>query len=330
MQLPSRLYQAITMEISSHNLRALTQAASELSAQYRSHRAAKGIFMDRTAYRLAYLAVRMPATFAAIWAVFMEMRRLLSGRPITSLLDLGAGPGTVGWAATEVFEEIQQITLLEQDEELIRLGKSLARTGENVVLEQADWVQANLCVIESFPVHDLVVSSYTLGEFEPPVAREILKTAWKAARTALVIIEPGTMRGFELIRLLRSDLIALGGQVIAPCPHQGECPIPPHDWCHFSQRLDRSAFHRRIKLGIHGYEDEKFSYLVVSKSPFKPVQARVIRHPLRHSGHTRLLLCTRDGLQTITVTRSDNERWRRARKIRWGDEWLGLMGQGRV
>ncbi len=321
MQLPSRLCQAITMEISSHNLRALTQAASELSALYRSHRAAKGIFMDRTAYRLAYLAVRMPATFAANCAVFMEMRRLLSDRPITSLLDLGAGPGTAGWAATEIFEEIQQITLLEQDEELIRLGKSLARKGEHTLLEQADWLQVNLRETTFFPMHDLVVSSYTFGEFEPPVAREILKTAWNAARTALVIIEPGTMRGFELIRLLRSDLIALGGQVIAPCPHQAECPIPLNDWCHFSQRLDRSAFHRRIKLGTHGYEDEKFSYLVVSKSPIKPVQARVIRHPLRRSGHTRLLLCTRDGLQTITVTRSDTKQWKQARKISWGDEY---------
>ena len=47
----------------------------------------------------------------------------------------------------------------------------------------------------------------------------------------------------------------------------------------------------------------------------------LLRHPLRHAGHTRLRLCTGDGLQTITVTRSDNEHWPRARKIEWGEQW---------
>jgi ribosomal protein RSM22 (predicted rRNA methylase) len=235
-------------------------------------------------------------------------------RRITSLLDLGAGPGTAGWAALEVFDEVQQITLVEQDTEWIRTGKSLARTGENVVLAHADWVHANLRAVASFPAHDLVVSSYALGEIAPKVAREIVKAAWAAAGTAIVIIEPGTMRGFELMRVLRDDLIALGGHVIAPCPHQDTCPIPTNDWCHFAQRFARSALHRRLKIGTLGYEDEKFSYIVASKHLSQPVKSRVIRHPLRHSGHTRLRLCTGDGLQTITVTRSNNEHWPRARK----------------
>jgi ribosomal protein RSM22 (predicted rRNA methylase) len=121
--------------------------------------------------------------------------------------------------------------------------------------------------------------------------------------------------------LLRDDLIALGGHVIAPCPHQDACPIPPNDWCHFAQRFARSSLHRCIKIGTLGYEDEKFFYIIASKHLSKPVNARVIRHPLRHSSHTRLRLCTGDGLQTITVSRSDNEHWQRARKIEWGDQW---------
>ena len=277
--------------------------------------------MATVAHRLAYAAVRMPATFAVALAVFTTLRQLLPDQHITSLLDLGAGPGTAGWAALEVFDEVQQITLVEQDEGWIRTGQSLARAGDNVVLAHADWVHADVRAVTSFPAHDLVVSSYALGELAPKVSREIVQAAWAAARTAMVIIEPGTMRGFELVRLLRDDLIALGGHVIAPCPHQDACPMPTNDWCHFAQRFARSVLHRRLKAGTLGYEDEKFSYIVASKHLGKPISARVIRHPLRHAGHTRMRLCTGDGLQTITVTRSANERWQRARKIQWGDPW---------
>jgi ribosomal protein RSM22 (predicted rRNA methylase) len=321
MQLPPQLCHAIELETAQHNLQSLTQAATELSENYCSQRSARGMGMATAAHRLAYAAVRMPATFAAAHAVFTEIRRLMPDRRITSLLDLGAGPGTAGWAATEVFNEVQQITLVDQDAEWIRTGKSLARAGGNVLLAQADWVHANMRAIASFPAHDLVVSSYALGELAPKVSRAIVQAAWAAARTAIVSIEPGTMRGFELIRVLRDDLIALGGHVIAPCPHQDACPLPTHDWCHFAQRFARSSLHRRLKTGTLGYEDEKFSYIVASKHLSKPVSARVIRHPLRHAGHTRLRLCTADGLQTITVTRSDNEHWQRARKIAWGDQW---------
>ena len=321
IQLPPQLCHAIALATAQHTLPALTQAATELSEHYRSHRSANGRVMATAAHRLAYAAVRMPATFAAALAVFTTLRQLLPDQRITSLLDLGAGPGTVGWAALEVFAEVQQLTLIEQDAGWIQMGNSLAQTGENAILAHADWVQANLRTVASFPAHDLVVSSYALGEIAPKVTRAIVRAAWAATRTAIVIIEPGTMRGFELMRVLRADLITLGGHVIAPCPHQYTCPMPPNDWCHFAQRFARSSLHRRLKIGTLGYEDEKFSYIVASKHPSRPVNARVIRHPLRHAGHIRLRLCTADGLQTITVTRSDNEPWQRARKSEWGDQW---------
>ena len=154
MQLLPRLCHAIELETAQHNLQTLTQAATELSENYRSQRSARGMFMATAAHRLAYAAVRMPATFAAARAVFTELRWLMPDRRITSLLDLGAGPGTAGWAALEVFDEVQQITLVEQDAGWIQTGKSLARTGENVLLARADWVHANMRAMASFPAQD--------------------------------------------------------------------------------------------------------------------------------------------------------------------------------
>jgi ribosomal protein RSM22 (predicted rRNA methylase) len=206
---------------------------------------------------------------------------------------------------------------------LIALGKTLARAGEHALLEQARWVQGDLRTLPSFEPHDLVVSSYVLGELEEEEASAVLRVAWAATTQVLVVVEPGTVQGFARIRRLRDELLGAGAHLIAPCPHQAVCPLPAGDWCHFSQRLERSRLHQRLKAGALGYEDEKFSYVAVVRYPLQPARARILRHPLRHPGHTELQLCTPAGLQTLTVTRSDKERWKEARKAAWGDEWQG-------
>lgn len=93
------------------------------------------------------------------------------------------------------------------------------------------------------------------------------------------------------------------------------------DWCHFYARFDRSALHRRLKDGTMGYEDEKFSYVALAKSPVKTASARVLRHPLRQAGFTQLQLCDSGGLQTLKITKRDKKIWKLARKTDWGDAW---------
>ena len=93
------------------------------------------------------------------------------------------------------------------------------------------------------------------------------------------------------------------------------------DWCHFSARLERTSVHRRLKDASLGYEDEKFSYLIFSKSPVVAAEDRIIRHPRIHGGHVQLELCSPNGLQRITVGKSKKEAYRRARKVGWGDAW---------
>ena len=322
MQLPAHLRQAIEDQTAQCNPQALSQAAGELSENYRARRSPKGRYISSDAHRLAYVVTRLPATFAATHAVFAEIHRLLPTQTITTLLDLGAGPGTASWSATTVFRQLQDLTLIEQDEGLIATGKSLAQSGNNDRLINANWTRADLRSTASFSPHDLVVSSYALGELDPKSAKEVILKAWSATQAAIAIIEPGTKIGFEYIRELRTELIAQGGHILAPCPHQNTCPIANDDWCHFAQRVDRSSQHRRIKSGTLGHEDEKFAYVVATKQPATPAQARILRHPTRRSGHTHLSLCTSQGIEETTVTRSDKKKWKRVRKINWGDAWI--------
>ena len=39
------------------------------------------------------------------------------------------------------------------------------------------------------------------------------------------------------------------------------------DWCHFTQRLPRSRAHKQIKGAELPFEDEKFSYVALTRAP---------------------------------------------------------------
>jgi ribosomal protein RSM22 (predicted rRNA methylase) len=170
--------------------------------------------------------------------------------------------------------------------------------------------------------YDLVIASYALGEISSAERRSLVSSAWESTSAAFVIIEPGTRRGFSVVAEIRDQLIASGAAIAAPCPHALPCPMRSQgDWCHFSVRVERSAQHRQLKQAELGFEDEKFSYVVATRMPAKPAVARIVRHPLRLTGHVKLQLCTSTGLSQQTVTRSQKESYRAVKKADWGSSW---------
>jgi ribosomal protein RSM22 (predicted rRNA methylase) len=122
---------------------------------------------------------------------------------------------------------------------------------------------------------------------------------------------------------VRSALIADGAEILAPCPHKQACPMnAAGDWCHFSARLERTSQHRQLKGGVLGYEDEKFSYVVAGRQSILSSGARIVRHPQKHGGHIQLTLCTSQGsIQLQTITKSNKNDYKLARKSEWGDTW---------
>ena len=114
-------------------------------------------------------------------------------------------------------------------------------------------------------------------------------------------------------------MIAAGGSTVAPCPHDLPCPLPADDWCHFAVRLPRSKLHRRAKGVELGYEDEKFSYAVLSRVPVPKAGARIIRQPQVRSGHVHLVTSEPDGIHQRTVSRKQGARFKQAKRAAWGD-----------
>jgi len=283
------------------DIQTLKKAASRLTAHYK-----KSFSLTDEEEILSYLITRMPATYAAI-------HKVLSQLPSTgSILDLGAGPGTVWWAAQELWNKTA-VTAVERESKFITLGKKLG--------SEADWIQQDIALIETFENHDWVVFGYSLGELKQNTIPPLLKRCFSAAQKGVVIVEPGTPRGYQNMLFARDLLIQMGGYVRAPCPHSNSCPMQPPDWCHFSVRLERTFLHRQAKLAVLPYEDEKFSYSILTKEKPTQTASRILRPPLQRSGHTLLNLCTSTGLETATVSRKHKELYKKARKSQWGDSF---------
>jgi ribosomal protein RSM22 (predicted rRNA methylase) len=322
MQLPFHLRQAIEEELIHVKPEVLVQAAAELSRQYRTTEAPGKRVIATEAHALAYLATRLPATFTAALSVLSELQRRMPEVSFASLLDLGAGQGAAMWAASSVFDELAKVTLVERDRTLIAIGKRLAEKSVAQSLQSVRWVHGNIEMTFDTEPHDLVVIAYAIGELKPQAQVQLIKRAWQLTHKALVVIEPGTMRGYANILQARTGLVEQGAQIVAPCPHALPCPMEGRDWCHFSARVERAAFHRRAKFATSAYEDEKFSYCIGAKPEgAQTLAARIVRHPKIFKGHIRLELCAKDGLKQVTITKSNKEAFRKARKAAWGDAW---------
>ena len=296
-----------------------SRASEKLSARYRD--AAESGPVTRThADVTAYAAARLPATYAAMRVALAELAARAPGFEPASLLDLGAGPGTAIWAAAGVWHRLERATAVEAEPAMTALGQELARAGTPVVAG-ATWIDGRLP--ESVPDEpaDLVTLGYVLAELDEAGQAETLDRAWRRAK-ALVVVEPGTPAGHRRVLTARGRLLAAGATLAAPCPHERACPWAGTDeWCHFAVRLPRSSAHRRAKSAELGHEDEKLSYVAVVRDRAEQANARVLRHPQLRSGHVLLELCRKDGIQHETVSKRDSDRYRRARKISWGESF---------
>lgn len=297
---------------------ALRASAAELTHRYREGPPAGASAGIDAAGALAYAVTRAPATHAAVHAALSEVATLRPGFAPLRLLDVGAGPGSGLWAAAEVWPTLVEATALEREPAMAELGARLARGAPHPVVAGARWLRADASEL-SGRLADVVVAGYVLGELEPGNRAGALAAWWGAAAGELVLVEPGTPAGFARLRAARAELIAAGASVTAPCPHDGPCPMPAGDWCHFAVRLARSARHRQAKAAELGFEDEKFAYVALGRTPLFDRPSRLVAAPRLHKGHVRLRLCEPDGLHERVVSRREPAAYKAARAASWGD-----------
>ncbi|WP_062113228.1 small ribosomal subunit Rsm22 family protein [Aureimonas sp. AU40] len=320
MELPRPLRAAIDAELSGVPSEALRAASEVLSGRYRAETRDGRLHLSDDLFAKAYVAARMPATFAALSDAMAETASALPDFAPRRLLDVGAGPGTALWAAGERFETLQGATLLEASAPIRALGE---RLGQGQFGFEPDWRAGTIDRAGAdLPAADLVTLSYVLDELAPPARRALVALLWARTQGVLLIVEPGTPAGWARILEARRALIEAGAAIAAPCPHESECPVEAPDWCHFSRRVARSRVHLRTKSAEVPWEDEKFSYVAATRlaAPAAPRAARILAPPDTGSGKVSLKLCEEDGaLRRRLLTKRDGESFRRARRADWGE-----------
>lgn len=314
--LPAELTAALNAKL--HGL-SRNDAAARADAISRTYRSGGGSGAIRTeADALAYALARMPATYAAVTASLTALVDIRPDFAPKSLLDCGAGPGTATWACAEAFESLTTFTLLDSNPALRALALDLAHDGTRVKTMRYDLGDASAKIADA-PAADLVIASYVINELGDTARTKLVALMWAKTIDTLVIVEPGTPAGYQRILDARGMLIAGGAHVIAPCPHDAACPLIKPDWCHFSQRLQRSKVHKQLKSAELPYEDERFIYLALSRAPVMQRPSRVLAQPVSTKVAITAKLCTPDGVVAAVAPRRDKVSYARFRKLDWGD-----------
>lgn len=307
IHIPTKLVEAIRQNVSQSE----EFKASELRENYKANKDHQGLYDT-------YLMSRMPATYAAISRVLEEMPQDAN---VETVLDIGSGPGTGLWAVREHFDSLQSYVGFEGDPRFIELGERL-NTG--VSDHSVEWIPGRYPKGLPNIKANLVLMSYTVGENSAETVTKTIDHVWEHNVSEwLIVIEPGTPKGFESILNIRRYIIYNGGYIYAPCKGTYNCPLIGQDWCHFSVRLERSQLQNKIKDATLPYEDEKFSYLIVRKTPveFSENESRIIKKPMIRPGHITLDLCSESGYDRKTISKSQKETYRTAKKAEWGDSF---------
>jgi ribosomal protein RSM22 (predicted rRNA methylase) len=205
---------------------------------------------------------------------------------------------------------------------LIEPNKFLKEAGQEFLspfMAGAEWQTGQVETIKLDKMHDIVLASYVLNEIQPNKIGGLIQKLWTASSGILVVIEPGTPQGAGIIQRVRDFATAGGIEILAPCPHSAECPLKDTSsrWCHFAVRTSRTKLHKTLKGGDAGFEDEKFSYIVLSRFPATPPTYRLIGYP---SGTKlrEMQVCSPKGAETLQVSKS-HPLHKLSKKLDWGD-----------
>ena len=318
MELPASLRQAVDRILEKVPLPELKQAAKTLSNRYRAELRDGRLHMAQDMAVKAYLATRLPATYAAVRASLDALNEARPDFTPKTLLDVGAGPGTVLWATSELWPDLEQALLLEASAAVRKVGETLAA---DTITVRTEWRSGDVTTdLAGLQPADLVTCAYVLDEIVPASLPKMVDRLWQLTADTLLVVEPGTPAGWQRILAVRAQLIAAGAHVLAPCPHQAPCPLNPPDWCHFARRVARSRLHRLAKDAEVPWEDEKFIFVAVSRQPAASRAARVIAPPKSGSGKVLLKLCGPDGgAGEQLFTKRDGDLFKAARRLDWGD-----------
>src|SRR5882757_3798154 len=177
--LPAELKSALDAKLQGLSRNEAAGRAALISQTYRGGGGSCAIRTESDA--LAYALARMPATYAAVVASLNALREINPNFAPKTLLDVGAGPGTAGWAAAEAFSSLQNFTLLDANPALRALALDLA--GGSARLRDINYRRGEArATLADAEAADLVVASYVIGEIKDSEQAGLAALMWEKTR----------------------------------------------------------------------------------------------------------------------------------------------------
>ncbi len=320
----------ITDEIASKTgLSKLRKLSSAIKDSYRA-KASKTVDYEVTGLdsAIAYMIYRLPATAMVIYDVLERIREEAEDFHPKSVLDLGSGPASSVYPLIYQYGTDIEITLLEEQAAMKSAGETFLSEAKNnqTAIGKVKWVQCDFQSFKEKNRYDLVLASYMANELDSDELNKLSDALDKQTNDdgIAVVIVPGVPEFFKKLLFLRSSLLERGFRILAPCTFTGDCEMEgTDDWCHFYKRIQRSKALRYIKEGELPYEDEKYSYLVLSriKTENENKSNRIIRHPQIKKGLVEVMLCNDTGIKQVKITKSKApETFKELKSLGWGDK----------
>ena len=273
---------------------------------------------------MAYLGLRVPATYAQALGALRAVAEIIPFWRPTSLLDIGSGPGTATWAARSLWPELDEITCVDEDRNFISLGKQIIKDSEP--LRQVTWKNRDLRlgISEDGNSYDLIIIANVLNELTPTAQEKLIGQAFNLCKGLLIIIEPGTPRGSQIVSSFAQKLHKVG---ILLAPYIANTFVEDKDYyLHFPQRFIRPDFQRRIRQQMRessemasDWEESKYAYVAISKFPAEEnYWGRTVGEPDIQKGFLEVPVLTAESITKIKVMKRDKEAYAFAKHLKWG------------
>ncbi len=309
MVLPQNLQEKINALYLNLNKKTLTETQRQLTDKYKTQTGQSKSLVQNKNDGLLYAISRMPATYSVVYTLVSALAKQGAIENVESVLDMGSGTGA-GYFALKELDESLNITLVEREKNMIDVFKTLS---ENKV--DVEW--QDCLKYKSDKKFDLVLTSYVLSEMTEHDRLLAVDKMLEITNGSLLIIDTGTPRTYENMMTVKRHVEQIGYHIIAPCMSK-KCGLK-NDYCQFYARVERSSLHKLAKAGELSYEDEKYFYLLISKTDKKLQGQRVIRRPLIKENNVELVLCSENGIEKKAFTKKNKEDFKKAKKSKIND-----------
>lgn len=219
----------------------LLKAIEELSVKFTQNRDQIGDYLkDRrlaSAYTAFYLTTNIPKFQGIIpWLP----QRWLEDLKQSSLIDIGAGPGTFSIAFREWVGAAIEVLQIETSQIMRDQAQKLWNG-----LYPDEKLSQSKSSLRDLRSQKMALFGHSANEMGPET---VLNYIQDIEPDHILFIEPGTKEFFPQMLQIRHSLLGLGYNILFPCPSHDQCPLASsvHDWCHQFIHIKQSADVERL------------------------------------------------------------------------------------